>query len=641
MRTKESLVVTDYNSKKDYAFISYCSKNEEEVFTKHVIPLQEKYGLRLYFDKNFKDHAAENWSDQMFDNITRAKICITFVSKDYVCSYACILEVLTALVHDIPILKIQINQPEVSGEVEPRIMSKATKEEFKNIVEMMNADPEKFMAYKSYYSKVKRYIDKGAIPIDKLSQFSIECLGQIANTRINADDGLEHIVESIKNAVKKGNPFDETAVSKTAAKPDVKPVIKNENKPVETPSPAASSKTDSDISTNTGSNGAQEKYKIFGQSYTGNQSDMMITAIKAIVDKHPDMLQAIDEALVSVEIKPLTELRSISYFRAGQELKCGSTVYSIGTSFGRDAKLAQIRKAIMTVGEDPHAFEIDGLFTDSQLKKAEEAHKNTYAALKNAVAAITAAKEECTAGEEKYSIYGKKYSGNQTAMMTDAISEIIERHFDMLDDIADELTSVSVDSLSNLGSISYFRTGKEYKHGPVVYSIGASYDRSQKLAQIRKAILITGEDPRSFEINGLYDDKQFAKAMANYEERSKDQPSKDAGNTSPVTENENDKVDLLCCFLSKYNNEAAGCLGYKSVNAAMTAYSDIWGVKTSTMKNIRDTFDPFFPESGRRGWWQKMDSISARRKAIIDKFKTFRNVTEAFEYLCSKIEDIV
>ena len=48
----------------------------------------------------------------------------------------------------------------------------------------------------------------------------------------------------------------------------------------------------------------------------------------------------------------------------------------------------------MTVGEDPHAFEIDGLFTDSQLKKAEEAHKNTYAALKNAAAAITAAKEE-------------------------------------------------------------------------------------------------------------------------------------------------------------------------------------------------------------------------------------------------------
>ena len=81
MRTKESLVVTDYNSKKDYAFISYCSKNEEEVFAKHVIPLQEEYGLRLYFDKNFKDHAAENWSDQMFDNITRAKICIAFVSK--------------------------------------------------------------------------------------------------------------------------------------------------------------------------------------------------------------------------------------------------------------------------------------------------------------------------------------------------------------------------------------------------------------------------------------------------------------------------------------------------------------------------------------------------------------------------------
>ena len=65
------------------------------------------------------------------------------------------------MVHDIPVLKIQINQPEASDDVDERIMSKVTREEFKNIIEMMNADPEKFMTYKSYYTKVKRYFDKG------------------------------------------------------------------------------------------------------------------------------------------------------------------------------------------------------------------------------------------------------------------------------------------------------------------------------------------------------------------------------------------------------------------------------------------------------------------------------------------------
>ena len=88
----------------------------------------------------------------------------------------------------------------------------------------------------------------------------------------------------------------------------------------------------------------------------------------------------------------------------------------------------------------------------------------------------------------------------------------------------------------------------------------------------------------------------------------------------------------------RYNSEGAAMLGYKSANAALVAYAEAWNVKQSTLRNIRDTFDPFFPESGRRGWWQKMDAIGDRRKAIIDKFKTFADVNEAYEYISQVVE---
>ncbi len=236
MGTKESLRVTDYKEKKDYVFISYCSKNEDEVFSNYVIPLQEQFGMRLYFDKNFKDHAAENWSDQMDDNVRRAKLCIAFVSKEYVCSYACLLEILTALVNNVPVLKIQLNEPVISDDIEERSISQSTMNQFKYIVESMDTNKEKFSVYKGYYTRSR--IDRGYIRVDDLSEFSIECLAQIANTRINADDGLEHIVESIKNAVKRGNPFEENVpvpVAAVAAEATVvnDKVSKKESKPKE------------------------------------------------------------------------------------------------------------------------------------------------------------------------------------------------------------------------------------------------------------------------------------------------------------------------------------------------------------------------------------------------------------------------
>ena len=121
-------------------------------------------------------------------------------------------------------------------------------------------------------------------------------------------------------------------------------------------------------------------------------------------------------------------------------------------------------------------------------------------------------------GNEVYSICGKEFTGNQSKMMTDAMKYIIEKHFDMLDILEQKLTSVSKKPISELkkAGVNYFNSGSEFTYQGQIYSVGTSYDRSAKISQIRNAIMITGENPSDFVIDGLFNEQQLEKAMLCY-----------------------------------------------------------------------------------------------------------------------------
>lgn len=105
-------------------------------------------------------------------------------------------------------------------------------------------------------------------------------------------------------------------------------------------------------------------------------------------------------------------------------------------------------------------------------------------------------------------------------MMIDVIKYIIENHFDMLDILEQKLTSVSKKAISELkkAGINYFNTGSEFTYQGQIYSVGTSYGRNEKLAQIRNAIMLTAEEPQKFDINGLFNEKQFEEAEMRYYE---------------------------------------------------------------------------------------------------------------------------
>ena len=93
---ERNLAITECSQGKPYVFISYASDNWEKVFKEAVIPLQQTYGLRVYADKAF-DKVNDKWIVPMLRNIRGADAVMVFVSQQYIESYACFLELLTAV----------------------------------------------------------------------------------------------------------------------------------------------------------------------------------------------------------------------------------------------------------------------------------------------------------------------------------------------------------------------------------------------------------------------------------------------------------------------------------------------------------------------------------------------------------------
>ncbi len=91
-----NLNITECSQRKPYAFISYASDNWEAVFKSAVVPLQKQHGLRVYADKAF-DKVNDKWIVPMLRNVRGADLMIAFVSQSYIESYACFLELLTAV----------------------------------------------------------------------------------------------------------------------------------------------------------------------------------------------------------------------------------------------------------------------------------------------------------------------------------------------------------------------------------------------------------------------------------------------------------------------------------------------------------------------------------------------------------------
>jgi len=85
-------------------------------------------------------------------------------------------------------------------------------------------------------------------------------------------------------------------------------------------------------------------------------------------------------------------------------------------------------------------------------------------------------------------------------------------------------------------------------------------------------------------------------------------------------------LNLIGYGLSKFNDEFIKEFGFTTKTAFYEYCVEIGIAETvGTVKNRMDLFDHFFPENGRKGWWQKGDAY-IHRKLLIDSLFGHENV---------------
>lgn len=232
---EQNLIITECSQRKPYVFISYASDNWETVFKTAIIPMQRRYGLRVYADKAF-DTVNDKWIVPMLRNIRAADAVVAFVSQSYIESYACFLELLTAVNNKKQIVFVSLeqelhlgdttDQPEVERGVKNEILNQGA-----NIATNTNNTSNDIMrAMKSAYTSLSTLLEQDALSKYDIADAFINFFRDASINRKTIHD-LEAVRETIASINR--NVFDRSlAAESVQTVPPVPP------RPVNGPVPA-------------------------------------------------------------------------------------------------------------------------------------------------------------------------------------------------------------------------------------------------------------------------------------------------------------------------------------------------------------------------------------------------------------------
>lgn len=113
------------------------------------------------------------------------------------------------------------------------------------------------------------------------------------------------------------------------------------------------------------SEGIGYSYTIFGKAYTAGSRDqgkLMYDAFAALVERHPDLVENLTQrtsiARADNVKNPNTKDSDPTYFRGCRSFDVGGREYLVGTSYGFDAKISEIKGMFKICGEDYGEFNI-------------------------------------------------------------------------------------------------------------------------------------------------------------------------------------------------------------------------------------------------------------------------------------------
>lgn len=235
---EKNLEITECSQRKPYVFISYASDNWETVFKSAVVPMQKQYGLRTYADKAF-DKVNDKWIVPMLRNVRGADVMIVFISQSYIESYACFLELLTAVNNKKQIVFVSLeeqlhlgdttDQPNIERGVKNEILNQGA-----NIATNTNNTSNDIMrAMKSAFTSISTLLEQDALSKYDISDAFINFFRDASINRKTINDlaAVKGTINSISTnvfdkslIVKPGQPSEPKSAPVQQVAPEQQPV---------------------------------------------------------------------------------------------------------------------------------------------------------------------------------------------------------------------------------------------------------------------------------------------------------------------------------------------------------------------------------------------------------------------------------
>lgn len=522
------------NDGDDYVFISYKSDDFEKVLNDIVYKTCKKYGLRVYFDTAFDENPG-SWIKQYYDNMhsCHCKAFIAFLDNAYYSSYACLLEMMTSRtrsatgdLEDDSMFFIPINIGTITHQLDDSNTGLGTKRNSNGVINNHASDElKKFndvfkeVAKNEKCKKIKKYYkpSKDSIVFEEATNDSIahgEMLLNITQCRkimesvIKSDNenngDNKSFIDVIHDKLWNGgitSVFDSTIPAKTS---DNSSSVNNEETEIEIEE-KAQEKEKSELSEE------EYKYTIFGKEYTaikGEQGKLMSDVFSALVNKHPDMADSLT-SMTSVSKKenvsnPNTQEAKPPYFRKCYEFPLKNNTFLVGTSYGLDAKLTEIKGMLKICGEAPYEFVLNGKpLADGKVygNKDESDVNNT-----NVNAGQTA---NCFI----YQLWNIQHKADKLSdMMHNVFDLIAQKYPEKILDMArnNRITSVALKCDVNEQKLpptklGYFKVKKEHIVGETSYYVSTRYSRENGIEQLDKMLTICEGNSDNFVITSAPD----------------------------------------------------------------------------------------------------------------------------------------
>lgn len=503
---KKSLKQCDMD--KPYIFISYSKKDSLCVYP--LVSQLQNQGYNVWIDtRGLETSVGQNWQDPALKSIANSLCRSVFfmVSANSLKSAPVFAEIMWSQDGRAVrrshggknvTLKIVDSDAEYNladGKIRDTVNNLISKDKTK-LINPTDYDTMKYVQVISsdLYEGVNKVTTKGDLAFEFYDCLFEQKLGGGGNVTLANYKDIDTIIKNIPSECK---CIDNSDAENMSEPTELSAQVEKDSASTEIPSPvlpdqdkqsSGNEKNKTRSSTSTG----DITYTIYGKEYTDNQANMMLNVFAKVLNNHPDVVA---ELLADPENSLIRCVSGINYelpenkssstptrYNSGRYFNIGQGIF-VGTALNFTEKLRNISQLLTICGEDFSILQSEQIELPGSIKTRSSG-----------------------SGNEVYSIYGEERSGNQTQMMIDTLKFIIEKHFDKREELA-KLLAIKLSPMSSLANISYFRTGDEFSCNGVIYSIGASFGRQDKLKQIAKAINICGEDISQFKINGLNDVK--------------------------------------------------------------------------------------------------------------------------------------